>query len=399
MHHSKQIDLLAQCLELTTQKAQYNADEEARVPVDKYTDPQRFEVEHATIFRRGMGVVAHGSELPNPGDFVTRDLLGTPVIVVRGHDGRVRTFINVCRHRGATLELREQGHCRRFVCPYHAWAYETDGRLTVIRQPEGFPTLDPSEIKLAELSCFEAAQMIWACPELGFGTSAPDDDTRLVTDEISGLLAGPSVVFAKSSRVWKANWKILVDGGLESYHFRIAHRKTIGDAFPDNTSTFEFVGDHVRTVLPKRSIQALADQPRDDWRIRDHTHLVYTLRSNAMILMQKGHYELLLLTPLSADETRIDMMTVVPDPGPEGHTDKSKTYWAKNHAFTKQTLDEDFIIGEQIQRGLRTGANSFFRFARYEAALKRWHQQLETAIAPAIAASRTAAGYPMSEEA
>ena len=72
-------------------------------------------------------------ELATPGAFRTMDVVGAPVILVRDDAGRARAFLNVCRHRGATVELREHGQCKRFVCPYHAWTYRTDGGLDHVR--------------------------------------------------------------------------------------------------------------------------------------------------------------------------------------------------------------------------------------------------------------------------
>ena len=332
-------------------------------------------------FEARSNAVAHISEVAQPGAFVTRDVVGTPVIVVRGQDGELRAFLNVCRHRGATVELREHGQCRRFVCPYHAWAYDTDGKLAVVRQPEGFPTLDASSTGLVQIPCTQAAGLIWVCPDPKQAADGQDFLPAELTAEIESLGLHESVVFAKTTRVWNANWKLIIEGGLESYHFSIAHRKTIASAFLDNRSTFEFFGDHIRTVLPRRSILEIGDHATNDWQLRDHVHLVYNLHPNAMLLVQKAHIELFFLTPLSADSTRIDVMTVVPDPGPDGHSDKARNHWATNHAFTNTTLDEDFTLGEQIQRGVLTGANTHFRFAAFEGALTRWHRRMNEIVA------------------
>lgn len=374
MDHEKQVALLSECLDLTERDAPYAIESETRIPVAKYMDADRFEHEVA-LMRGAMNIVAHASQIANPGDFITKDLLGTPTIVVRGQDGRARAFINVCRHRGATLELRERGKCKRFVCPYHAWAYDTEGGLKTVRHQEGFPQLDLADTRLAELPCVEAAGHIWVCPERSATPWEPDDATQELFNELEGFGTAKSVVFATKKRLWHANWKLIVDGGLESYHFKVAHRDTIAQFFPDNVSTYEFLGDHVRTVLPRTSILKLANQPKEQWDIRAHTHVVYSVAPNASLLFQENHYELILMTPVAVDQTLIEVMSVVPDPGPNGHSERAKNFWALNHAFTTKTLDEDFEIGEQIQRGMATGANEFFRFATFEGALTEWHRR------------------------
>lgn len=375
MERAKQIELLSQCLDLARGARPFMTQRETLVPVESYLDHERFEQERA-LFRRSMNVVAHGSQIPAPGDFITRDVVGTPTIVVRQPDGSTKAFVNVCRHRGATVELREQGRCTRFVCPYHAWTYKTDGSLGAVRHQDGFPSLDVESTALVELACAEAAGLIWVCPDPAIAGWAPDDATHALIAELDGLLGDNAVVFASDARTWSANWKLIVDGGLESYHFKIVHRDTIAGFFTDNTSTYELIGDHIRSVLPRSSVVTLGDRPESEWDIRKHSHLLYALAPNASLLVQERHFELILTTPLSIDQCRIEIMTVAPGPGPDGYGDKARAFLEANHAFTKKTLDEDFTIAEQIQRGMRTGANEHFRFARFEGALTEWHRRL-----------------------
>lgn len=380
MEKAKQIALLTECLALARRKQPFMANEETLVPVARYLDLHRFEREREQLFRRSMNIVAHGSQIASVGDFITRDIVGTPVILVRHHDGSARAFVNVCRHRGATVELREQGHCKRFVCPYHAWTYDTDGSLVAVRHREGFPSLDVGSTSLVELPCFEAAGLVWVCPDPRAEPGPPDDATREVIAELQWLGCPDSTVFASESKLWNANWKLIVDGGLESYHFKIAHRDTIAGFFTDNTATFELLGDHVRSVLPRASILELADQPESGWDIRKHTHLLYSIAPNASVLVQERHLDLVLSTPVSIDQTRIEILTIAPETSPRGFSDQAKAFLAANHAFTKKTLDEDFELAEQIQRGMHTGANDTFRFARFEGALAQWHDRLEARL-------------------
>jgi hypothetical protein len=81
------------------------------------------------------------------------------------------------------------------------------------------------------------------------------------------------------------------------------------------------------------------------------------------------------------DQTRIEIMTVAPKPGPGGFSERASSFLAANHAFTKKTLDEDWKIAEQIQSGMQTGANEFFRFAKFEGALTQWHRRLNEKLA------------------
>ena len=101
-----------------------------RIHASLYTDARIFAEEMERIFHRGWVFVGHASEIPRPGDYVTRRIGAQPVIMVRGRDGQVSVFVNRCRHRGTMLCPAERGHARTFACPYHGWTYDLDGALT-----------------------------------------------------------------------------------------------------------------------------------------------------------------------------------------------------------------------------------------------------------------------------
>lgn len=378
MHRDKELALIETSLAHALDQRRPIDGDEARVPVATYTDEARFDRERARVFRRALNLVTLSSRVAEPGDFITADVVGAPVIVSRGQDGRLRALLNVCRHRGATVERRAQGRCKRFVCPYHAWSYNTDGSLHRARHPEGFPTLLPRDNGLVELPCVEAAGLVFVCPT---PDATPEPLPRSLVAELEHMLGPRPAAWASTTRTWHANWKLIVEGGLESYHFSVAHKDTIARFFGDTLSTWERIGPHIRSVLPKRSIGQLAEQPRDTWHIRDHTHIVYTLHPNAMILLQKSHFDLIRLTPLAVDRTHIEVLTVGTAP-PDGElSERARAFMHDNHAFSVRTLDEDFEIAEQIQRGIGTGANSHFRFARFEGALTDWRRRLDAQVA------------------
>jgi len=131
-------------------------------------------------------------------------------------------------------------------------------------------------------------------------------------------------------------------------------------------------------VLPRTSLLALDEQPKSEWRIRKHTNLLYSLFPNASLLVQEDHVVLIIMTPLSVGETHIELASLVPA---SPRSERAEQYFRANHAFTVKALDEDFEIAEQIQRGASTGANEHYRFARFEAALSRWHGQIEARLA------------------
>ncbi|MEM1417652.1 MAG: aromatic ring-hydroxylating dioxygenase subunit alpha [Myxococcota bacterium] len=374
MHRDLELALIRRALERRAPSAE---GPDSTVAVALYTDAERFERELNARHRRHLNVVAHASELPAPGDFVTREILGVPAIVVRDDAGRARAFLNVCRHRGATVELRERGHCKRFVCPYHAWTYGRDGALASVRHRAGFPSLKQVDAGLVELACEEAGGFVWVCPDPKLRPTL-DPDLRGLLAEVDGLGPERPQLFARTTRLWKANWKLLIEGGLESYHFKIAHRATVGPLFGDTTSQHARVGASFRLMLPRKTLPSLAERPEAEWKITEHANVLYMLHPNVSVLVQDGHLALLTMDPVSVDETLISVATVGRAPTGEAYGDKARTFLQANHDFTVKTLDEDFVLAEQIQRGFRTGANTELRFASFEGALREFHEGLES---------------------
>ena len=113
-----------------------------------YFDPEFFEAEKSAFLRASPQVVCHASDVPRPGDWRTLDFLGESVIVLRGDDGAVRAFANVCRHRGSRLIDGEAGCARLLTCPYHAWSYGRDGRLAGVPHRDQYPDLQPDNLGL-----------------------------------------------------------------------------------------------------------------------------------------------------------------------------------------------------------------------------------------------------------
>lgn len=377
MNRDKELYLLEEALSMLQEKKRPNDGEESLFATTDYTDPVRFDAEIEHIFKQNYNVVTLSSHVRQPGDFITAMLLGAPIIVVRGKDEQLRAFLNVCRHRGATLEPRAHGNCKRFICPYHAWTYNIDGSLNRVRHPEGFPTLEPKTHGLVELPCIEIAGLVMVCPN---PNATPVPPPQSLISELEHMLGPRPTSYASTTKTWDANWKIIVEGGIESYHFSIAHKDTIAPFFGDTLSTWEPLGPHIRSILPKRSLKTLADQPRDQWTIRDHTHILYSLHPNATILLQKTYFDLIIMTPMSPSQTQIKVLTVGTAPEEGALSQKAQHFMQQNHDFSIRTLDEDFEIGAQIQRGIATGANTHFRFARFEGALTHWRQFIDASM-------------------
>ncbi len=379
MDRSTEIELLEELAGLREAGAFYLDEAIARSPVARYTCPERFSREREVLFRALPAVVAHGSELAEPDSFLARDFTGLPLLLTRDSGGAVHAFLNVCRHRGTRLVDDASGCRRRFSCPYHGWTYDNRGALEAITHgAAGFPDIDRDSLGLKRLGCAEAHGWIWVVADTAAAPGIDDFLGGLAAD-FAWLDAGSLKIVHQETGERAANWKILVEGGIESYHFRIAHRDTIGSYFQDNLSSFGVFGPHIRSILPRARLDEMTAEPKESWSLRRAANLVYTVFPSTQLLVQDDHIVWVQALPLAPDRTRVRIATLAPsdfDPADA----EAALHWRKNHDITVRTLSEDFAIAESIQGGLMSGANDELRFGRFEGALDRFNRTVEREI-------------------
>lgn len=380
MDHEIQVELLDELLGLRKEKSAYLDESVTFSDAERYTSSEGFELEKDRIFLGRPILIAHSSELPEEGSFLRRDCFGIPVLLTRDREGKVHAFYNVCRHRGARLVEAEAGCKHRFTCPYHAWTWENTGRLIAApHREQGFPDLDFGKYGLKQIQCRESKGWIWCLLQGDNSEKLFDDHLYPLEADLDWLDCESYEVHQVDERVWNCNWKIVVEGGLEAYHFRVAHAKTIGSLFHDNLSTYQVFGNHIRSILARTSVDDLIEMPRREWKIREHANVLYSVFPNTAWLVQFDHIVLIQFFPLSVNETRIRCVTLRPrkeDP----LTEKEQSYWDKNHTLTVTTLNEDFELGEQIQTGLALGVNDHMTFGRFEGALHKFNETVDAVL-------------------
>ncbi|HET6504246.1 MAG TPA: aromatic ring-hydroxylating dioxygenase subunit alpha [Amycolatopsis sp.] len=199
------------------------------LPGRYYTDPAIFARERARIFESRWIAAARSSELDRPGRFRTVQVGGESVVLVRGSDGGLRAFLNVCRHRGAKLCTEVDGEVKRALrCPYHAWTYGLDGSLVAAPNLSALADVDRGEYGLVAVALREWLGYAWVCLA---GEPPSFDETvrgavtaRLgeadVVDrwEMDTLAVGRRIVYDV-----KANWKLIVENFMECYHCATIH--------------------------------------------------------------------------------------------------------------------------------------------------------------------------------
>ena len=332
--------------------------------------------EQASLFRERPLLVGHVSQIPNPGDYFTHDASGVPLLIARDDDGNVGGFLNVCRHRGTRVETATCGAKKTFVCPYHAWTYGRDGSLLGIPHERGFTGIVRERRGLARVPCGVAAGLIFVKPAAS-EQPALDANAWLgpqIVDDLVGFGLASSHVFAPVRQERALSWKLAIDVFLESYHLRPVHKDSIFPMFFDNIGLVDPIGPHLRNVFPKRSIKELAGLPKETWELRRHANVLYHLFPNTLILVEPDHAAVLTLWPLAPDRTLLSSFTLVPE---VPVTDKARAYWDANNAILYGAIEEDFAMGESIQRGLASGANRDVVYGAFEHALAHFHRQID----------------------
>ena len=384
MDRAEEIRLMEQCFSLHARNSTTLAESEARSPVSRYLDPARFEAEMSHIHRALPMPVVHGSELPGPHSFRRVATSLGDLVVTRDEAGRVHAFHNVCRHRGARLVNADDGCSRRLTCPYHAWSYATDGSLQgVPGQADCFPGLERSEAGLSSVPALEAYGFVWLCPQPPAG-QAPADGLEQhlgrMGSDLGWMQMENLVVFKRESRQWQGNWKLFTEVGMETYHFRTAHRKTIAPYFLNNCSQQARVSQHFRVIMPTRAIEQTAKTSPERGSLRDLSHTVFVVVPQSTFLVQERHIDWVQIRPLALDRSEIIVTSLVPAEG--GQIAESElSHWQKNFDITLTTLDEEFVLGESIHSGLASGANDALRFGRNEGLLDAFNLWVDEQLA------------------
>jgi phenylpropionate dioxygenase-like ring-hydroxylating dioxygenase large terminal subunit len=382
MRHADQVAYIERLLGMARTNTRDDAPGLSHAPVREYFDPARYESEVGLLFRRYPVVVAFSGQLRKPGDFVTHNDTGQPILVVRGTDGVLRAFLNVCRHRSATVEPKACGAGKRaFVCPYHGWSYDLTGRLLGISDGAAFGDVDREQYGLRSLAVAEKYGLVWVVPTaLDAGQDAALDIDAYLGPVRHDLATWDMTNWELHSAVPirpRMNWKLVVDTFLEQYHFRYAHGGSVYGLFLDNIAAFEQMDRHLCAVAAKRNLAEVEKQPPDAWRILDHAVVLYHLFPNTVLIYGKDHCSVFATFPVSAEESIMHLSVMV---DPQERAKKPEDYWNGTFHMLQKALGEDFAIGEGIQRNFHTDANSRQTFGKFEKALGWYHDGIHTAL-------------------
>ncbi|MGJ9413221.1 aromatic ring-hydroxylating dioxygenase subunit alpha [Aeromicrobium sp. CF4.19] len=351
-----------------------------------YTDPGYLADERRTLFRGRPLLFCLSGELAEPGAYVTAELDGLPVVVLRGEDEHLRAMVNMCSHRGARIYTEERGTVqgRGVSCPFHAWTYDIYGRL--MGQPlarEGFKDCDRDALSMRHLDVFERHGAVFVTPaDAGSDAGEGFDPTKIfgaADDDLRDLNLKDCRLVESHTRTIGLNWKLVIDTFLESYHVFSLHRDTLATRQLSAPGITEDLGPVGLVVGIRNSIFEEQDKPSNERRFSPHATLQYILYPNVIVSHQIDHIETWQVCPGAGPDEAL-VRTSIYSYGSD-IDERTERYLRRSiEVLMAVTDEEDFPQVVQTQRALMAGGIGQFTFGRNEPGLIAYHEWLDDAM-------------------
>jgi len=320
-----------------------------------YHDDEILTLEHDRVFARDWVSPGLANEIPKPGDRLTWSIADRPVFCVRGTDGSIRTFSNVCRHRMMTL-VDGDGTGLRITCPYHAWTYDLEGHLVGTNHMEDTDGFNEADVCLPEVRT-EVWQG-WIYCTLN-SDALPVAELLAPMEEFVDRYRVPDYVpVHRQDETWGGNWKFLVENFMEGYHLPVAHRSTLGTWMPMDSVVFPdrrhegFTYQMFEKDENARYGRAHPDNDRleESWR---STTFMPTVFPSHMYILAPDHLWYLSLRPNGVD--RVDLrFGIALAPEVYASLDDPEAWITEMVEFFTAVCEEDRRVVEGIHAGSRS---------------------------------------------
>jgi nitrite reductase/ring-hydroxylating ferredoxin subunit len=346
------------------------------VPVSNFTSPERAAAELG-VLRRMPVVAGHRSEVPEPGSYITREVLGTPLIIVRQSDGTVASYINMCRHRGGRVATETQGKKRNFVCAYHGWVYSRDGgELVKVPFEHFFGDVDKSCNGLRSVRTEELHGLIWVNFAGPDATSVseylgPEVERQLKLGELEG-----ATIFMDHWIPLDMNWKLVLDGAIDILHPQFLHPTGVGKLIETQTTVWMNYGRHGQGFSPRKKMTTLVreGQPIDSASRYVGSNLY--IYPNCQVIAAPDHIEFWTVWPDLKDPAKclVNIRFLI---DPEKLDERMAGRLNRSWEILKQAAeDEDWPMAASIQQNALAHSEGFFRYGRNEQSCAHLHRQL-----------------------
>ena len=355
----------------TTDQAEGNWEE----PVENYADEELFRAEVETLFKRIPLPLALTCEIPEKNSYKALVAVGVPVVITRDAKGEVHAMLYVCRHRGALICAEGIGSGRALTCPYHAWSYGMDGELKALYGEATFGDFDKTKRSLVQLPCVEVAGLIFVCltPGLEIDIDSWLGDFKPVLEALK-----LDEVHHFSTRMMPGpNWKVVIEGYLEGYHFASLHPNTVFKTNLSNTAIFDGFGAHERVAFALRNLENNLNEGKEVDDLEPSANVgvinwIFPGMSFAGSWRERMTCALVLPTTKvgeSMTEQRVLTRTPVTD---ENRHDLE----VFRDFFYDVTYEEDYITGYGVQTGVGNLAGTTQIYGRNEPGVQYLHQTI-----------------------
>lgn len=329
------------------------------LPAALYRDHQVFARERTHVFARSWLMLAHESQLANPGDYLAVTAAGYPLILVRGEDGALRAFHNVCRHRAGPLAEDGPGHCdRALTCRYHGWRYAFDGRLASARDFGPAADFDTRDYALYRLRCESWRGFVFV--NIALDAAPLESLVRPLAERTVQLPLETFRFAAHTQHVVRCNWKTYVENYLEGYHIPLVH-PFLNDAVDAARYEVEVDAPAIIHRAPARDGVPVAGLWAWAWPCLGIN--VY----NDGLMMER-------MWPIDNARTQLDYLYFFP-------AETSPREVERAMSSSEQTTVEDIRITEAVQRNLDAGIYERGRLSpKHEDGVSWFQEQLRRAI-------------------
>ena len=353
------------------------------LPGWSYHSQALFDLERSELFLKHWQIAGHVSDIPAPGDWLTFDLLGERAVVIRGRDGVVRAFHNLCRHRGARVVDGAQGHCKgALVCPFHGWVYNLDGTLRGAARPETFGDMDRSQfgLKPVELEIWQGFLFLRFHPG---PQPAVADYLKAYAPDFTAFRSGGllPVKLPDWASLLPVNWKSVRDVDNEGYHVALAH-PALQDLYGRSYR------DYVHDDGLASSYAEFGDQPGRLWSVRHYVKTsqpkdwlpprlqrawnYYGVFPNTVIAFTPESVQFYQDLPVSPGQTRVTGR-IYRQPH-ETRQDRLARYLA--YRIDRDTSAEDQQLSIWSNESMKSTAFEDFHLSDLEYGLRNHHDQL-----------------------
>ena len=329
-----------------------------------YLGAETLEREQRQVFARSWQLVAHQGQLAAPGDHVVDEVGGTPVVLLRGADGVLRGFVNVCRHRAGPLALCSGRGMGALRCRYHGWLYDQEGRLIGAPEMQGARGFDPGAERLPVLRVAEWQGLVFVAVDAGvpeFATVYGGIAERIAPIDLAGMR------FARRDHFEvQCNWKVYVDNFLEGYHLPMVHPglSQVLDYRAYDTELFDWYSLQHSPLRNSEDIYGAGQA---------YYYFVYP---NVMLNIMPGRLQTNRVLPLGPERCRVEFDYYYAQDA------AALARVARDREFSDEIQAEDIAICEAVQKGLASGHYTAGRLCpKREAGVWHFHQRLRAAYA------------------